>query len=230
MDTHKIGINKRYGCPVEVTLEVISGKWKCVVLWWLRSQPKRFSELMQLIPGLTQKVLTTQLRELEADGLILREAYREKPPRVEYSLTAAGKTLRPLVDLMCEWGKSRLPQFQLGFLKLQGLHILLVTDLLVWSDRLSQELAAIRGAQVTVTPSLQGWDLTRLQPDLVIVVNPGSESFTALAHQAIPAIALVMQPTDRSLAFSQGFRVVLAEPIEIVELVVTISSLTNCLG
>lgn len=104
-----------YYCPVEVTLDVIGGKWKCVVLWWLREGPKRFSELKQSVPGITQKVLTEQLRELEADGLVHREVYKEKPPRVEYSLTSYGETIRPITDLMCEWGKSHLPGYQFGY-------------------------------------------------------------------------------------------------------------------
>lgn len=101
-----------YYCPVEVTLDVIGGKWKCVILWWLRDRPRRFGELKQLLPGITQKVLATQLRELEADGLVHREVYREKPPRVEYSLTSYGATLEPITDLMCEWGKNHLPDYQ----------------------------------------------------------------------------------------------------------------------
>ncbi len=85
------------GCPVEVTMEAISGKWKCVILRWLRQNAKSFGELRQLIPRVSQKVLTQQLRELERDRLIHREVYREAPPRVEYSLTPrGGETLRSL--------------------------------------------------------------------------------------------------------------------------------------
>ena len=87
-------LEKKYGCPVEVTVEAISGKWKSTILWWLRQSAKRPSELMQLIPGITQKVLTRQLRELEADGLIDREVYRETPPRVEYSRFSSGRNAK----------------------------------------------------------------------------------------------------------------------------------------
>lgn len=105
----------KYYCPVEVALEVIGGKWKCVILWWLRQDAKRFGELKQLIPGITQKVLTQQLRELEADGLIRRQVYREVPPRVEYSLTSYGESVRPITDLMCDWGKKHLPGYKFGY-------------------------------------------------------------------------------------------------------------------
>lgn len=87
-------LKKKYGCPVEVTVEAIGGKWKSTILWWLRQSAKRPSELMQLIPGITQKVLTRQLRELEADGLIDREVYRETPPRVEYSRFSSGRNAK----------------------------------------------------------------------------------------------------------------------------------------
>ena len=96
----------QYGCPVEVTVEVIGGKWKCTILWWLRRGAKRFGELIQLIPRISRKVLTQQLRELERDGLIQRRAYSERPPRVEYFLTRLGEALEPITDLMCDWGKE----------------------------------------------------------------------------------------------------------------------------
>ena len=105
----------RYYCPVEVTLDVIGGKWKCVILWWLRQEAKRFNELKQLIPGITQKVLAEQLRELESDGLIQRDVYREKPPRVEYSLTPYGETIRPITELMCDWGKAHKPGYRFAY-------------------------------------------------------------------------------------------------------------------
>jgi DNA-binding HxlR family transcriptional regulator len=103
---------KKYSCPVEFTLDLIGGKWKSVILWWLRSGRKRFGELMQLMPQISQKVLTTQLRELEADGLIERQVFAESPPRVEYLLTAHGETLKPIMELMCEWGKANAKDHQ----------------------------------------------------------------------------------------------------------------------
>jgi len=78
--------NKQYNCPVEATLDVIGGKWKPLILWQLRAEKLRFSGLQQSMQGISPKMLTKQLRELEADGLVLREAYPEIPPRVEYSL------------------------------------------------------------------------------------------------------------------------------------------------
>jgi DNA-binding HxlR family transcriptional regulator len=105
---------KKYSCPMEFTLDRIGGKWKSVILWWLRGGSKRFGELMQLMPEISQKVLTAQLRELEADSLIERQVFAESPPRVEYSLTAHGETLQPIMELMCEWGKANAKEHQFG--------------------------------------------------------------------------------------------------------------------
>ncbi|HEY0791511.1 MAG TPA: helix-turn-helix domain-containing protein [Chthoniobacterales bacterium] len=98
-----------YACPVEAALDVIGGKWKGVILWHLlEHRTLRFGELRRLLPArLTQQALTNQLRELEADGVIHREVYRQVPPRVEYSLTGLGVTLAPLLQGLCEWGLTQ---------------------------------------------------------------------------------------------------------------------------
>ena len=92
------------GCPVETTLDVIGGKWKGIILYHLISGTKRFNEFRRLMPALTQRMLTLQLRELEEDGVVHREVYPVVPPKVEYSLTEFGMTLKPIIMLMQEWG------------------------------------------------------------------------------------------------------------------------------
>nr|WP_062264369.1 helix-turn-helix domain-containing protein [Endozoicomonas arenosclerae] len=91
-------------CPVEVALNIIGGKWKGVILYKLRVGTLRFSELKKLMPRVTQRMLTLQLRSLEEDGLISRTIYPEVPPRVEYSLTELGETLSPVIDQLMVWG------------------------------------------------------------------------------------------------------------------------------
>jgi len=94
-------------CEKELTLAVIGGKWKLIILWHLGLEgTKRFSELKKLIPHITQKMLTNQLRELEEDQLIFRKVYPVVPPRVEYSLTEHGESLMPVLKMMYNWGKS----------------------------------------------------------------------------------------------------------------------------
>ncbi len=95
-------------CPVEATLDVIGGKWKGVILFHLRSGTKRFNELRRLMPAVTQRMLTRQLRELEADQIVKRVVYPEVPPRVEYSLSEFGRTLGPILDQLQRWGTSYL--------------------------------------------------------------------------------------------------------------------------
>jgi DNA-binding HxlR family transcriptional regulator len=94
------------GCPVETTLDVIGGKWKGIILYHLIDGTKRFNEFRRLNPGITQFMLTLQLRELERDGIIHREVYKEVPPKVEYSLTDFGKTLEPIIVSMKAWGET----------------------------------------------------------------------------------------------------------------------------
>ncbi len=96
------------GCPVEAALEVIGGKWKGVILYHLSSQTYRFNELRRLMPEITQRMLTKQLRELEADHLISRKVYPEVPPKVEYSMTAYGETLTPVIHALQTWGLKHL--------------------------------------------------------------------------------------------------------------------------
>jgi DNA-binding HxlR family transcriptional regulator len=96
---------KVYYCPVEVTLDMIGGRWKPVILWHLKEERVlRHSQLRRLIPTITQKMLTQQLRQLQADGLVQRRPYPEVPPRVEYSLTAYGRELQAMLDDFCKWG------------------------------------------------------------------------------------------------------------------------------
>ncbi len=91
-------------CPAETTLRVIGGRWKLIILWHLFQSVKRFSELQRGINGVTQKMLTQQLREMERDGIIERKVYPQVPPKVEYSLTVLGTSLQPVLDSMCNWG------------------------------------------------------------------------------------------------------------------------------
>lgn len=98
---------KEINCHKELTLAVIGGKWKLIILWHLGLEGvKRFGELNRMIPHITQKMLTNQLRELEEDQLVHRVVYPEVPPRVEYSLTPYGESLMPILKLMYDWGKD----------------------------------------------------------------------------------------------------------------------------
>lgn len=98
---------KLYHCAMDITLDYIGGKWKTVVLWYLKNKTHRFADLKRQIPDITEKMLSIQLRALEADGLIKRKVYGTKPPiRVEYSLTDFGKTLIPLLNAIAKWGRD----------------------------------------------------------------------------------------------------------------------------
>ncbi|WP_042161343.1 winged helix-turn-helix transcriptional regulator [Paenibacillus gorillae] len=95
---------KTFYCELELTLEVIGGKWKGLLLYYLIKGPKRTSELKRLMPNTTQKMLIQTLRELESDGLIRRRMYPQVPPKVEYSTTELGQSLEPMLRTLCSWG------------------------------------------------------------------------------------------------------------------------------
>lgn len=95
-------------CPVTGMIQLIGGKWKPIILYCLRSDKRRFGEISARIPALSRKVLTEQLKELEEDGLLTRTQYNEIPPRVEYELTALGKSLTPVLNEMEKWGMENL--------------------------------------------------------------------------------------------------------------------------
>ena len=93
-------------CPVATTVQLIGNKWKILIIRDLLSGPKRFTEIKNSIPGISQKVLTDNLRALEEDGLINREVFAEVPPRVVYSLSEIGESLRPIIFAMAKWGSE----------------------------------------------------------------------------------------------------------------------------
>ena len=97
---------KKYNNPVEISLDIIGGKWKIPIIWLLKEDSKRYGELRKTLPKVTHKMLTQQLRELESDEIISRKVYPEVPPKVEYSLTLLGKSVIPVIDLLREWGEE----------------------------------------------------------------------------------------------------------------------------
>lgn len=100
------------GCSVEATVSLIDGKWKCVILWHLQEEGTvRFNELRRRLPGITQRMLTNQLRELEADGLLERVVYAQVPPKVEYSLSKRGHSLAPVLAVLKDWGDANMGLF-----------------------------------------------------------------------------------------------------------------------
>lgn len=101
-----------FQCPMEATISLIGGKYKALILWHLINKTLRFGELSRLITSATPKMLTQQLRELEADGLVARQVYPVVPPKVEYSLTDFGKSIIPILDAMCKWGTDYLAKTQ----------------------------------------------------------------------------------------------------------------------
>jgi DNA-binding HxlR family transcriptional regulator len=97
-----------YVSPIDAAIEIIGGKYKVAILYYVRESVLRFGELRRLMPLATKRMLTKQLRELERDGMIDRKVFRQVPPRVDYSLTKEGKSIVPILEDLCEWGKRRM--------------------------------------------------------------------------------------------------------------------------
>jgi DNA-binding HxlR family transcriptional regulator len=103
---------KTYYCGLDAAIDLISGKWKALILWELHEGARRFGELRRGVIGISEKMLIQQLRELEADGLVHRKSYHEVPPRVEYSLTELGASLNVALLPLCEWGERQMDAIQ----------------------------------------------------------------------------------------------------------------------
>ena len=102
---------EEFYCPVKLTTDIIGGKWKPLILFFLEGKTRRFGELQKLIPHMTKKMLTQHLRELERDGIVHRKVYAEVPPKVEYSLTKHGESLKPILKLMSAWGTKHRARY-----------------------------------------------------------------------------------------------------------------------
>lgn len=108
MKEGEIAMKDHFGCPVQATANAIAGKWKVQIVWQLAYGPRRFGELRRLLAGVSEKVLTAQLRELEADHIVQREISDTQPVQVTYSLGDAGQELLPPLQMLCEWGTRHL--------------------------------------------------------------------------------------------------------------------------
>lgn len=104
----KIDLEKLKNCPVTATMGIIGGKWKILILWLISNDINRFGKMGMMLKDISKQMLTTQLRELENDGIIERKIYAEIPPRVEYFLTAKGQSLLPIIERMKDWGNEYL--------------------------------------------------------------------------------------------------------------------------
>jgi DNA-binding HxlR family transcriptional regulator len=112
-DTHPRRPNPVSGCPLTAALAAIGGKWKLIIVYWLAESPKHFAALRHVMPSISQKVLTQQLRELVSDGIVRRQPKGAIPAPVEYSLTDYGRSLMPLVEDIRHWGRSHLERLNL---------------------------------------------------------------------------------------------------------------------
>ncbi|HEY0256984.1 MAG TPA: helix-turn-helix domain-containing protein [Candidatus Methylacidiphilales bacterium] len=101
-------------CPLTDLVDMIGGRWKVLLLWRLRDGTRRFNELRRSMPGVTQKMLTQQLRQLEMDGLVSRKVFAEVPPKVEYKLTTTGKELSSLLVTLADWATVHMPRLEAG--------------------------------------------------------------------------------------------------------------------
>lgn len=101
-------MKNNFGCPVQGTINTLSGKWKVLAIWHLGFGSKRFAELRGLLPGVSEKVLTSQLRQMETDGIVHRQVKKASPPQVTYSLTPAGRELIDPMSVLCQWGTRHL--------------------------------------------------------------------------------------------------------------------------
>ena len=97
---------KEYCCPVGASVDEIGGKWKPLIIWALKDGKLRFNEINKILPAITQRILTKQLRELEKDNLVNRKVYAQIPPKVEYSLTKKGESVIPILEALCKWGEE----------------------------------------------------------------------------------------------------------------------------
>jgi DNA-binding HxlR family transcriptional regulator len=102
---------KKFNNTIELSLDIIGGKWKMPIIWRLKEGTLRYGEIRKSLPKITHKMLTQQLRELEADEIIVRKVFQEVPPKVEYNLTLLGKSVLPIIDLLNEWGDQYLGVF-----------------------------------------------------------------------------------------------------------------------
>ena len=107
---------QEFVCSLDAAMHMIGGKWKLFIIWQLKDEKKRFSQLQKLIPYITQKMLTQQIRELERDNIVNRKVYAQVPPKVEYSLTETGQKLVPIVTNLCFWAydAAEINNFQIG--------------------------------------------------------------------------------------------------------------------
>ncbi len=111
-DTYRRLMNNEFNCEKELTMSILSGKYKVVIIWHLGNEhPHRYGELQRLFKGISNRMLTKQLRELEQDGIVERTIYPESPPRVEYSLTELGGTILPIVNEMYRWGREHMAYY-----------------------------------------------------------------------------------------------------------------------